>query len=318
MSQPPETWEPPQFHPQPTPTPRPRTEGPDFQSPPPPLPPSQPVGPPSGYQPAPGYAPPAAPLGPQGYGQPPTPPPPVKKKHRGRRVLVGLVGLFVLIIVIVSISNSGSGAKTPAGAALAGSAGGPHQATAPTSEAAPTTTAAPIPAPSVYTGTGDDVLSITKPASDGPVVATIKGNAGGVNNFAVQGMDGDKDLLVNTTDPYSGSTLMDIQGGTTTQLQVTATGPWSITLSDPRSAPALNPGANSGTGDTVLVYRGGTSKAAITGGTGVSNFAVIEYNDSGENLMVNETNPYQGTVPLAAGPAIVAVTATGPWSMAVG
>lgn len=88
------------------------------------------------------------------------------------------------------------------------------------------------------------------------MLATITGNDAG-RYFGVKGLDGDHDSLVNTTDPYNGTTLLDGNVGGTTQLQVTATGPWSITLSDPRSAPSFGKGTPyAGSGDAVLIYQG--------------------------------------------------------------
>lgn len=269
--------------------------------------------PPPGYGPPPGYPPPAD--GPQ------PPEPPVRRR---RRWPLALGGLVVLVVIIAAASHGGGSPSTPAGAALAGKATGssapaPAGTVAPApavqASAAPTTTAAPIPPPVTYTGSGDDVVSITKPA--GVVIATIAGNKGRHDNFIVQGIDGDQDLLVNVTDPYSGSTLLDANGGNTTQLKVTAHGPWTITLTDIRSAPDLNPGANTGTGDTVLKYLGAAGKATIAGNAAKDNFIVQQYTGSGQELLVNETDPYQGTVPLAAGPALVTVKATGPWSIGV-
>jgi hypothetical protein len=168
--------------------------------------------------------------------------------------------------------------------------------------------------PTEFSGTGDDVVSITKPPGTTVAVATI--TADGRSNFVVKGLDGDQDLLVNTIGAYSGSILMDADGGGTTQLQVTASGPWTISLSNPRFAPALNEGPNSGTGDAVLLYQGGRGVAAISGQS-ESNFVVQEYSSSGYDLLVNEIGAYQGTVPLAAGPAFVQIKSEGSWSIEV-
>lgn len=189
--------------------------------------------------------------------------------------------------------------------------GGASSATSATPSPAP----APIAAPTVFQGSGDSVVSITKPGGDtGTVIATITGNRAD-RFFAVKALDGDQDLLANTTDPYSGSTLLDAGGGNTTQLQVQAVGPWSITLSDIRSAPLLNAGANSGTGDSVLLYRGSSGTATITGNQGARFFAVEQYTGTGRNVLVNTTDPYQGSVPLAGGPALVTVQAVGSWTI---
>jgi hypothetical protein len=97
---------------------------------------------------------------------------------------------------------------------------------------------------------------------------------------------------------------------------VTASGPWTITLSNPRFAPALNAGPNSGSGDAVLLYQGGRGVAVINGQS-ESNFAVQQYSSGGYDLLVNEIGAYQGTVPLAPGPAFIQVRSAGPWSIEV-
>jgi len=168
--------------------------------------------------------------------------------------------------------------------------------------------------PTVFSGSGDDVVSITKPPGVDVAVATITGS--GRSNFVVKALDGDQDLLVNTIGAYSGSRLMDTHVGGTTQLQVTSSGDWTITLSDPLIAPVLNAGPNSGTGDAVLLYQGSRSKATISGQSD-SNFVVQEYSASGQDLLVNEIGAYEGTVPLA-GPAFVEVQSEGTWSITVG
>jgi hypothetical protein len=190
-------------------------------------------------------------------------------------------------------------------------------------EASPTTSPAPPPpaappAPTVFTGAGDSVVAITKPGgSTGTVLATITGNDAG-RFFAVQAIDGDQDLLVNTTEPYSGTVLMDADRGGTTQLQVTATGPWSVTLSDPLSAPQLAVGANTGVDDQVFLYEGPAGVAQIDANAGGRFFAVVVYTGEGRELLVNTTDPYSGAVPMPAGPGFVTVTATGNWSIAIG
>lgn len=132
------------------------------------------------------------------------------------------------------------------------------------------------------------------------------------------GLDGEEDLLVNTIGSYSGSVLFDADAGGTTTLEVTASGPWTITISDALLAPALIAGANSGNGDTVLLYQGsGLVRAAISGQSPEGNFAVIAYNAQGSDLLVNEIGLYEGVVALT-GPALVRVESEGAWSITVG
>lgn len=147
-------------------------------------------------------------------------------------------------------------------------------------------------------------------------MATIVGNSGG-GFFAVQGVDGDEDLLVNTTEAYDGTTLMDVNGGETTQLQVTATGPWTITLNTVAAAAERFSDTFGGAGDDVLIYEGTAGIAQITGNSPPHFFAVIIYSETGNDLAVNTTESYDGRVPWPAGFAIVAVTASGPWTITV-
>jgi hypothetical protein len=169
--------------------------------------------------------------------------------------------------------------------------------------------------PTVVSGSGDDVVSITKPPGVTVAVAAIEYD--GRRNFAVKGLDGEEDLLVNTIGSYSGSVLFDADSGGTTMLEVTASGPWTITISDALLAPPLNAGANNGTGDAVLLYQGGGTTRAAISGQSEGNFAVVEYSSGGSDLLVNEIGSYDGVVPLV-GPALVEITSEGPWSIAVG
>jgi hypothetical protein len=200
---------------------------------------------------------------------------------------------------------------------------GSSGATASTS-AAPTTSATPPPPPPpvvaepvMFSGTGDSVVDITKPGGEtGTVLVTVTGNEAG-RYFGVKGIDGDEDTLVNTTDPYSGTVLMDTDSGNTTQLQVTAVGPWNITISELQSATPLNPGVNAGVGDSVLLYQGSRGVAAITGNAAGRYFGVSVYTSTERDSLVNTTDPYTGSVPMPAGPALIAVTGEGDWTINV-
>jgi hypothetical protein len=181
---------------------------------------------------------------------------------------------------------------------------------------APSTIPTPLPiaAPTVFSGSSDAVVAITKPAGTTTVIATITGNASG-KNFDVRGLDGEENRLVATTSPYHGSTLLDPAGGSTTRLRVHASGPWTITLSDPRSAPVFTDGF-SGTGDSVLVHDGAGGTAGLDG-TGGGTFAVRLYSDGRATDLIRATAPWTGQVHWPAGLGLVAVTATGPWSISI-
>jgi len=174
----------------------------------------------------------------------------------------------------------------------------------------------PIAPPTVFSGNSDAVVPITKPAGATAVVATVSGNAAW-KNFDVRAIDGAQDHLVATTAPYHGSVLLDGHGGNTTQLRGHAFGPWTITLTDARSAPVLGP-SYSGDGDTVLLYPGGGGNAVIQGGASGSTLTItlLAAGRMGGPL-VKATAPYSGIVRWPASSALVIVSAVGAWSIGI-
>lgn len=167
------------------------------------------------------------------------------------------------------------------------------------------------PDPVVYSGSGDDVIAI-EPYED-LYVFRIEGNSG-ANHFAVTCYDENGEyleLLVNTTAPYSGVVVDPSQ--TTAMMEVKATGPWSITVDSIYSTPSVFPGETfSGTGDAIFITDGQAKTADISGNYGENHFAVIAYSDYSE-LLVNTTDPYNGTVMLPQNAGIYEVKATGDW-----
>lgn len=166
------------------------------------------------------------------------------------------------------------------------------------------------------TGAGDTIITLPEGASGGLVTATHNGGS----NFAISVLDESNgstgELLVNTIGAYTGTTAWGLNAlGEGARLQVTADGEWSITINPMGAAPAL---AASGAGDAVFLYDGGAGALAVTH-DGTSNFVVIEDTASAFHmgLLINDIGSYAGTVPLAAGPSVIAVTADGNWTLAV-
>ena len=73
-----------------------------------------------------------------------------------------------------------------------------------------------------YTGTGDSIVLIDTPAT----MATIKGNDA-EKHFAMKSYGDRKNLMVNTTDVYSGTVMVKYNPSI---LEVNAVGDWSIIL----------------------------------------------------------------------------------------
>ncbi|MFR1570273.1 MAG: hypothetical protein ACLSVR_05385 [Christensenellales bacterium] len=178
----------------------------------------------------------------------------------------------------------------------------------------PEPTVAPIPDPVTYTGSGDDVIEVA-PFADALYVFEITGNAD-ERYFAVESYDSqDKsDLLVNTTDKYSGIT-MDT-GFDVAMLQVTATGDWQITQRSLYDMDVLEQGQTySGTGDRIILVRGSGKTASITGNAGERYFSIQSYDSQGRgDLLVNTTDKYDGKV-ILNDPIIFQVSAVGDWSI---
>ncbi|OJU40151.1 MAG: hypothetical protein BGN97_13955 [Microbacterium sp. 69-10] len=171
-------------------------------------------------------------------------------------------------------------------------------------------------APVQLSGTGDTVIDLPAGATGGIVVATHTGN----RNFAVTVLDANNgstgELLVNTIGAYSGATAWGISAlGNGVKLQVMADGAWTFDIRPMGDAPLV---AAAGTGDAVFLYEGGAASLAATH-AGSRNFVVQE--ETGKafsmGLLINEIGAYNGTVPLAAGPSVITITADGAWTLAV-
>ncbi|GAA2012464.1 TM2 domain-containing protein [Microbacterium ulmi] len=168
-----------------------------------------------------------------------------------------------------------------------------------------------------HEGAGDSLIALPAGAQAGIVTATHSGSS----NFAIQGLDAANEstaeLLVNTIGAYSGTTVFGVNAlGDATQLQITADGAWTLTITPMSAATAL---PASGSGDGVFFYTG--DAAAMTfAHTGERNFVVYQETGSAFDfgLLVNEIGAYQGTVPVKAGPSIIMITADGAWTTAIG
>ena len=171
----------------------------------------------------------------------------------------------------------------------------------------------PPPPPSnvrTFTGSGDDVLSLTP--FPGEYVFVIRGNAA-ARHFAVWAQGARRTLLVNTTAVYEGTTRTT--GQDTHTLEVTAVGDWTIEqrpLSDMR---AIAQGQTvTGSGPSVLRITSHGATAFISGNSEGRHFAVWARGDR-SSLLVNTTSEYSGRVALRGTYTILEITAVGNWSI---
>ena len=175
----------------------------------------------------------------------------------------------------------------------------------------------PAPVTETFTGSGDDVVNITKAA--GPALLYAQGGAPDTNFIVEAFRTGDTtgDPLINVIGPYQGVRPLDFDGGQTMRLQVTATGSWTIEVRSLRSMRSVDaPGTISGSGDEVIRVTGAAVSAHIQGNAASSYFGVTSYGSTGgyQDLLVNTTDPYSGTVVLF-GPGIIEVQAQGSWNL---
>ncbi len=201
----------------------------------------------------------------------------------------------------------------------------PTNSPAPTKPPSPTDTPEPtlppteIPAPLVYTGTGDSIVDVEK--SYDAAIVHITGNDAS-NYFGVTSYDANNevlDLLVNTTDPYDGVRPMDFMANqVTARFEVQASGPWTIEVSPFASVEKLIiPGEISGKGDYVFAIAGGTpDTAVITGNADSYYFGVTGYS-TWPDMLVNTTDPYDGTVLLDSDTFVIVVQAVGDWTVKI-
>ncbi|PRY42608.1 hypothetical protein [Umezawaea tangerina] len=177
-----------------------------------------------------------------------------------------------------------------------------------TTTAPPTTT---TPPPTVYTGQGDDVITLDRPSG----FKIVKFECPACTGNTVLKSDGFESLLVNEIGSYSGLRWIDIRDNSrTTTLTVTAVGAWTLTVGGLDLA-TLADGPVSGSGDAVVFLMSKSAKARITN-TGDGNFAVhvASTKSTRMDLPVNTIGGYEGTVPLA-GPAFIQVTSSGDWTI---
>lgn len=181
-------------------------------------------------------------------------------------------------------------------------------------------TLGPVPKPVTYRGTGTKTIRIRRPA--GVAIVDMTGRAASTGVFAVYtvGADGSRTgAVVNAFGPsYEGSRLLvDSPLARTAALEISASGPWTVTVRSERTAREMGRSA-SGSGDTVFLYTGKAGIARVRGGADRSLFVVNAMENGFRRSVVNELGTFNGTKPWPAGPVLVEVQAKGRWTVVVG
>lgn len=194
----------------------------------------------------------------------------------------------------------------------------------PTNTPLPTATFTPTPEPITFSGSGDSVVDFD--LNGQPSIIHIKGNASG-RYFGVESFDntGEKiDLLVNTTDPYDGFRPLDwLDDEYTTRLQINAIGNWTIEIMPLSSSPEIQrhilsiPGTYEGNGDDVVIVVDGTPDLATIKGNEEGRYFGVTGWGKRRDLLVNTTDPYEGTVILSSNTVALEIIAEGNWSIKV-
>lgn len=182
---------------------------------------------------------------------------------------------------------------------------------APDPEPAEETQPAALFEPIVIEGSGNDVIDVPV-VTDDTVVGTFTHE--GSSNFIVTSYDqsGDRiSLLVNEIGSYQGTVPFNFQQSPA-ELEITASGPWTLTISDLLEQPAYTGSLVTGSGDDVLLVSTDSNRLTATH-DGSSNFIILGWGER-RSLLVNDIGSYEGTVRLGDAVALE-ITADGNWTL---
>jgi hypothetical protein len=246
-------------------------------------------------------------------------PGPTQRNGRSRKPLWAAVAAVLVaggaVTAGVALSSNGAGSAATAAAPTT-----PFRIIHSDPPAVPTTTAAAaatVPAQS-YSGTGNDVVTLTTPVDVGIVEFDCPRCSG--NTTVKSDASIDADLVSKFSGSYSGKVWIGMRGGTTSRLQITASGPWTLKVGGLDLATLYDATEPvKGTGDDVVLYRTTPPTVDLTH-SGKSNFSVLVMTDTigYPDLAVNAIGKYRGRVmfPSKASDAVlVQVTADGAWTM---
>lgn len=165
-----------------------------------------------------------------------------------------------------------------------------------------------------YHGVGDDVITLPK----GLKTAAVTAKHVGESNFILVAMtkSGSWDeVLVNEIGDYRGMTPLGLETPTRARvIEVTADGPWTITVRPVSSAPKAKL-KKSYVGDQVLLYDVRSTKVRTFRHNGAGSFDVWYSNRSTAELLISRMGDYKGRKFVKAGPGLLVVSADGAWSV---
>jgi hypothetical protein len=232
----------------------------------------------------------------------------------GSRKVVAGIGTVLCVLAVIFTSLIMNSSTTSMNGTTTTTPSPSYTDQAPSDTYTPPPPPRPASPPTVYNGSGDDIVSITKD----PGVAVLQFACPKCTDNTIVTTDGSEQTLVNEIGSYTGKHLIDLRdGSTTTTVTVKATEAWKMTVASGLGAATVAAGDApvAGQGDDVVLMNGTATKARITN-RGQSNFIVyvISIRSPSLDLAVNEVGGYEGTVALGA-PAVITIKSSGTWTV---
>lgn len=212
-----------------------------------------------------------------------------------------LCAAVLLTVGLVACSSPNLGRVVPQAAAPEGLAPSP----------APTTTPSPGPQPEEkHSGKGNASVPMAWPARLGFVTFDCPKCSGHV------AVNTENELIVNDIGPYKGTQwINDMPGRQAKTFTVKANAAWTLTITDERGLPVLEPGKPlSGKSEAVFAVPDAVTSVAVTTKNSGRTAVWVHSGDYSE-LPVNQLGDYTGSVPVS-GPAFVSVEGDGSWTVA--
>jgi len=235
----------------------------------------------------------------------------------------------VLVAASIALGAACSDSSTPTDASGSSTTSTRAPVTSSSSTTSTSTTSTLPPAPSstsvstmngVVTIRGRGDRTVPLPPSV-PLPAIVHAHHDGTDNFAVLGVDsrGQRTAVLASSLGYYDGTFplgfVEAAGDPTTSLRIVTTGPWRIDIGPAGLAPRLGRGVQ-GVGDAVLSYAGSGATVHLTY-RGRAKLLVNVYDHGRVIALVDTKGPFDGPISLPAGPALIAVTTRGKWSMII-
>lgn len=229
------------------------------------------------------------------------------------------IGLLAVIVIVCGCTSLQSATPTPAAVSTTDNPPTPEATVTP----APTIT--PTPSPISFAGSGDQVTPIFQLQS-GLSIFTMKYD--GTGRFTVELEDNSGHAVgaaANALNAYDGSKALGIDSDGDYSLNVQASGPWSIVITQPRRTTGEKiPLTLSGNGPVAsdLIYLDSGLVTFHTSYDGTSNFMVelLDHNGRLVNVVTDQIGSYKGSQAIMIsepGIYLLNIDADGGWKLEI-